>query len=216
MTGEWSISLAPVLPFVAVSCGPAVKTWSILIMTNEEAQERNQYFTVSQYKLGVMYVLTLGMYGVYWFYKNWKLQQPFVEKRIFPVLRAIFNIFFTHSLFARIRDTAGKKNIVADFNYKSMATVYVVLMVVGNVIGQFEAANAFGTLSIIGMIMFMLALYPLYKVQGVVNKINDDPYGVFNNELTLANYVFIAIGLLLWFFIVMAVLLHCGVLQVDA
>ncbi|MGA4815674.1 hypothetical protein ACPA9J_12920 [Pseudomonas aeruginosa] len=38
----------------------------------------------------------------YWMYKHWKAQQPQMERRISPVWRAIFGIFFFHALARRI------------------------------------------------------------------------------------------------------------------
>ena len=35
-----------------------------------------QYFPVSEGKLITLYILSFGLYGVYWFYKNWTLLQP--------------------------------------------------------------------------------------------------------------------------------------------
>lgn len=173
-----------------------------------------QYFTVSTYKLSVMYIMTLGLYAVYWFYKNWSLQKPLMEKKISPVWRSIFSIFFTHSLFVRIRVSAEQKNIVTEYSYSFMATVFVVLLVLGNIIGAFERGDTFGPISIVSFILAMAALYPLYVIQNTVNNINDDPHGVFNNEMTFINYVFIVLGAVMWFFIVIAAFAHFGVLQI--
>ena len=171
-----------------------------------------QYFTVSTYKLSVMYIMTLGLYAVYWFYKNWSLQKPLMEKKISPVWRSIFSIFFTHSLFERIRVSAEQKNIVTEYSYRHMATLFVVLMVLGNIIGAFERGDTFGVISIISFFLLMVGVYPLCVIQNTVNSINDDPYGVFNNEMTFVNYVFIVIGAVMWFFIAIAVLVNFGVL----
>ncbi|BDZ73038.1 hypothetical protein GCM10025856_07570 [Methylophaga marina] len=51
------------------------------------------YFSVSTTKLKWLYLATFGLYGIYWFYKNWKLQQPYIDDKIMPVMRGIFSIF---------------------------------------------------------------------------------------------------------------------------
>ncbi len=58
-----------------------------------------EFFPTSQRKLVVLFIVTFGAYPVYWFYKNWALYKKNAEKKIMPLLRAIFYIFFTHSLF---------------------------------------------------------------------------------------------------------------------
>ncbi len=171
-----------------------------------------QYFTVSQYKFVIMYFMTLGLYSVYWFYKNWKFQQPLMEKNIWPVWRSIFSIFFTHSLFQRVRISAEKKNINTGYSYSFMATMFVTLMVVGNVLSNFERSGTFGSISIVSMFILLGGLYPLYVVQETINNINGDPHGVFNNDITLINYVFIVAGAVLWFSIVLAALINYGIL----
>jgi len=60
------------------------------------------FFPVSESKLMTLYILSFGMYGFYWFYKNWKCLQPRMAENIFPSLRATFYIFYTHSLFQQI------------------------------------------------------------------------------------------------------------------
>ncbi|UTN87968.1 DUF4234 domain-containing protein [Pseudomonas aeruginosa] len=56
---------------------------------------RAHFFVTSLGKMSVLFLVTLGLYGVYWMYKHWKAQQPQMEQRISPVWRAIFGIFFS-------------------------------------------------------------------------------------------------------------------------
>ena len=61
---------------------------------------------VSPLKLGVLSILTLGLYELYWFYKNWKLARDEGGAKVRPFWRAIFAIFFAPSLFVRIHNSA--------------------------------------------------------------------------------------------------------------
>ena len=184
--------------------------------TELNAAGENQYFTVSQYKFSVMYIMTLGLYSVYWFYKNWKLQQPYMEKTIWPTWRAVFSIFFTHSLFERIRLSAEQRRITTNYSYGVMASSFVVLMIVGNVLGNLETEDSFGVISIISVLILMIALYPLYMVQDTINQLNNDPHGVFNNDITLINYVFIVLGFLIWLILFLLALVNFGVIHIAA
>jgi hypothetical protein len=64
-----------------------------LQIKNDENNVDLAFYSVSTSKLKNLYLFTLGLYSIYWFYKNWKLQQPFISKRISPTLRSIFPIF---------------------------------------------------------------------------------------------------------------------------
>jgi hypothetical protein len=81
-------------PTAAVGDGPAV------------ASAQPLFFAVSPLKLVVMSTCTLGLYQLYWLYRNWVLVRARERSRIVPALRAIFGVFFIHALFTRI-DAAG-------------------------------------------------------------------------------------------------------------
>ncbi len=53
-------------------------------LENNEPLQKNStaFFPVSEGKLITLYILSFGLYGVYWFYKNWKLQQKSMDKKI--------------------------------------------------------------------------------------------------------------------------------------
>jgi len=76
------------------------------IQTRPPDENETPFFPVSEGKLITLYILSFGLYGIYWFQQNWKRQQPMMDKKIYPVWRAVFSIFFTHSLFKRIDQQA--------------------------------------------------------------------------------------------------------------
>ena len=93
-------------------------------------EDQPRYFPVSEGKFMTLYILSFGLYGVYWFYKNWKLQEPKMDKKIYPVWRAIFSIFFTHALFKRIDQSASHLEKQHKFNASALATFFVAAVVV--------------------------------------------------------------------------------------
>ena len=62
-----------------------------------------QFYVVSVKKFTILFFFTIGMYVLYWFYGNWKRYKAYSGKNIWPVPRAIFAIFFTHSLFSEVQ-----------------------------------------------------------------------------------------------------------------
>lgn len=171
-----------------------------------------EYFPVSEGKLMTLYIFSFGLYGVYWFYKNWKLQQPTMDKKIFPLLRAIFSIFFTHSLFNRINRSAEHLEQKHKFNANLLATFFVVAVVVGNLLDRIAVNISLlenlsdNTLIITSLIIFLLSAYPLAAVQATVNRINNDILGYLNYKYSLWNYLLIAIGAIFWALVALALL----------
>jgi hypothetical protein len=171
-----------------------------------------QYFPVSEGKLITLYIFSFGLYGVYWFYKNWKLQQPTMDKNIFPLLRAIFSIFFTHSLFNRINRSAEHLEQKHKFNANLLATFFVVAVVVGNLLDRVAVNISLlenlsdNTLIITSLIIFLSSAYPLAAVQATVNRINNDILGYLNYKYSLWNYLLIAIGTIFWALVALALL----------
>lgn len=60
------------------------------------------FFPVSVTKLVVMSTVTLGLYQLYWFWRNWILVKNRERTRILPFMRALFPVFFVYALFDRI------------------------------------------------------------------------------------------------------------------
>jgi hypothetical protein len=165
------------------------------------------FFPVASTKLAVMYIVTFGLYGVYWFYSNWRLQQPYLNKKINPALRAIFYVFFTHSLFRNIKRAAERKGIATDWPADMWATVFVVVTIASNFMDRASSELAgMAYLNIIGLALVFVLVLPLCKAQELVNMINDDPGGALNRSFTVYNYIFIALGGLVWVMAVMGML----------
>jgi len=171
-----------------------------------------EFFPVSEGKLITLYILSFGLYGVYWFYKNWKLQQPKMHKKISPVMRAIFSIFFTHSLFNRIDESAASLKQKHKFKANILATFFVGAVIVGNLLDRVTINTSIlenmssNTVIITSLVIFMLSVYPLVVVQATVNRINNDMLGYLNHKYSLWNYLLIALGVIFWLMLAMGLL----------
>ncbi len=167
----------------------------------------NQFFSVSITKLRNLYLLTLGLYSVYWFYKHWKLQQPFMEKQIMPVARAIFSIFFTHSLARRIKTCMQKKNMPESRNLIALAILFVALVISSNIVSMMaDSKDAPFYLHYTWLVLFYFSAYPLVEMQDKVNHLKGDPMGTINSEYSWHNIVFMVIGGFFWFILILGIL----------
>ncbi len=68
-----------------------------------------EFFPTSQRKLVVLFIATFGAYPIYWFYKNWALYKKNADKKIMPLLRAIFYIFLPTHYFEELKMQPGEK-----------------------------------------------------------------------------------------------------------
>jgi len=98
--------------------------------TNVEATPL--YFAVSPLKLTVMFFGTVGLYQVYWFYKNWRLVKEREQSNILPALRSLFSYFFCYSLFSRIRTTAEEKHLDVSLPAGVLTLLWVITNLLGN------------------------------------------------------------------------------------
>jgi hypothetical protein len=62
------------------------------------------FFDVSIPKLVVLSVCSLGIYELYWFYKNWQIVRVRERSDISPLWRAAFGFFFCYAMFKRVRE----------------------------------------------------------------------------------------------------------------
>jgi hypothetical protein len=74
------------------------------------------FFPVSRFKLLVMSLVTLGLYQIFWFYKNWQLFKAATGTNISPFWRAVFNGLFCYSLITKIRNKAKLRGIDVNFS----------------------------------------------------------------------------------------------------
>ena len=67
-----------------------------------------RFYVVSKRKLTILFVATFGLYGVYWQYKLWSrfkhaAPSDSEDAGMWPVMRAIFGVFFIHPLFGQVK-----------------------------------------------------------------------------------------------------------------
>jgi len=180
--------------------------------TRSANENTPEFFPVSEGKLITLYILSFGLYGFYWFYKNWQLQQPKMDKKISPTMRATFSIFFTHSLFNRINESAKGLEQKHRFNSNVLATLFIGAVIVGNLLDRTSinsgiiAGMTNKTVIITSLVLFLLSVYPLVKVQATANRINNDMLGYLNHKYSVWNYLLIALGVIFWLMMAMGLL----------
>lgn len=163
------------------------------------------FYVVSIKKFSVLFVATLGLYSLYWYYRNWacyKSQWASHDKDredLWPIARAFFAVFFVHSLFREVKALGRDKPAVEAWESGKHATQLVVLMIASQLLDRLayrEIGSPYtDTLSLI-ILAPLLLLYT--TAQEKINASCDDPGGHSNTHFTAANYAWIIGGAIFW------------------
>ncbi len=181
----------------------------------EEASPTAPFYVVSMNKFTLLFFITLGSYLLYWFYQNWRLVKEREGLSIWPVPRAIFSIFFTHTLFERVEQQLSHREGVT-WNGSLMATLYVLFSITSSVLDRLSF-NEIGSPTT--DILSLLILIPLWQIvasaQRKVNLVCDDEQGTSNSSLTAVNWIFILLGAVLWLLVIVGLLMYADINAFD-
>ena len=158
-----------------------------------------RYYVVSPTKFMLLSVLTLTLYFVYWFYRNWKLIKDADNDDTWPPLRGFFYIFFTHSLFSDVQRNLDAEGRSFGWNPMVLATVFVVLTVALN-IG--DRVLPLETMPVLAMSLPFVGTFVvsvlLLQAQKAINFAANDVGGSANARLTAVNWVWMLLGGAIW------------------
>ena len=156
------------------------------------AAEKPIFFAVSRAKLIVLLVVTLTLYQLVWFYKNWALVRDRGDA-VWPLPRTLFGVLFCYSLFERVRVRAAPVGVPLEAGLLAAGLIF--FSVVGNILDRFDDL----ALSGIGLLLQYVSAFFLVPVQSAINAINraEVPDHDPNDRFTALNWVWIVIGVLL-------------------
>ena len=177
-----------------------------------EGEDGQPFYVVARGKFLLLYLSTLGIYGVYWFYRHWDSYRRHSGQSLWPIPRAIFSIFFAHSLFARFYQAARQVNPELHWGHRTYATLYVVFVLISSLSDRLTLLGLdLVTASLIGLVAFFIVAWVKYHAQGVANLACKDLQGDGNRQITIANIVWILLGLVMWLLTIAGIMLSLGV-----
>jgi|SRR3989338_5664899 len=161
-----------------------------------------EYFAISPKRLALFSILTLGIYEIYWFYKNWQAVKSAEGQKISPFWRAIFAVFFCHGLFKKVLESAKSHAYQASYSPGWLATAYILLLVVGNGLSKVESYDV--GFNLIWLIIAITTFTPLLSVQKAINFNNEKVKGgpVLKQGFSGGEVTLIVIGVI-WFLLVL-------------
>jgi hypothetical protein len=168
-------------------------------VAHQDSKLAAEFYIVSPHKFIVLFVVTMGLYSVYWFYKNWQRYLLHSGEAGWPVMRAIFSIFFTHSLFENINYRLQDEKRSFNWSPGILATIYVIAAIterIGDKLDDKDIGSPY-TLIISFLAIPVIALV-LYRAQLAINLACNDSAGHSNSNFTGLNILWIVLGSSLW------------------
>jgi hypothetical protein len=170
--------------------------------------EAAPFYIVSERKYLLLFFATIGMYSLYWFWRHWTLHKIDKKLEIWPVPRAVFQIFFAHSLNREIDYLLERKQQRFTWSPNALATVFVVFTIISNIADRLSWRGIGSPYSDLVSLSTLLPVgYCLLRTQRAANLACGDPEAVANRRLTAANYLWLTLGALFWALIVLGLLL---------
>jgi hypothetical protein len=141
------------------------------------------FFPVSVLKLALMSLCTLGLYELYWGYKNWKCANRLFRKDYSAAIRAFFLAFTSFGLFKHINEYSTSKGVPLPGGSSGMATLFLILSLTWRLPDPY-------------WLIAWFAIVPLLVVQNVVNQVNAivAPDADRNSRFSAWNIVAVVLG----------------------
>ncbi len=159
------------------------------------ASGRTAFLYISICRLVVMSILSCGLYEIYWIYKNWRYLNERDGLGIRPFWRGWFGIFYCHSLLRTIHEDRELNHAEKpDFSPVALATGWVVLVLVANMIGRAPGVAA-------EIISFLIPSFLcLIPVQNYINSVNTKVSpNAPHSKWSVGQIICLTVGVLIWF-----------------
>ncbi|MGD2133039.1 MAG: transglutaminase domain-containing protein, partial [Maricaulaceae bacterium] len=141
-------------------------------------------------KFIILSILTLGLYHILWFWKNWRWSKENDPRSISPFGRSLFSILYYLPFYTLIREHSPGRTIPA-FVGGLLALIYFIWAIVGRVGDRFSTWSGF---AIIDLFLFIWAI-PLVLAVNRLNAEHEDAIR-YNSRWTFWTFCAAAFGLL--------------------
>ncbi len=156
------------------------------VSVDEDVALEPPYFAVGLLKLVVMCIFTLGLYELYWFYRQWEGVKRSHQAQLNAPLRAIFFPINAYGLFQRIALESRRLGISSAIQPLPLALGVLVIA------SLLRMPEPYWLLSLLGFL-------PLIPIQSAINEIHErlSPSADQNTGFSLLNLLLILPGLLI-------------------
>lgn len=156
------------------------------------------FYVVSKAKFLTLYVLTFGIYQLYWAYKNWHQFRHASGQELWPVARALFSIFFIHALYREADAILKRDGRSQDWRHDELATLFVGGVILNAVLdGLARQHMGYPFIDIASLALLPVLAWVTWLGQRGLNAAAGDLHGQSNARFTPINYLFMVLGTLL-------------------
>lgn len=164
-------------------------------MTTDNQSDKPLFLYISPARLILLSILSMSLYEAYWMYKNWQYIKERDGLEIKPFWRGVFGIFYCHSLLRRIHEDKEARAIQEPtFSASGLATGWVILMIVANLVGRLPGV-------VVSMVAaFIPSFLCLVPVQNYINAVTEkrNPSQKKYGWSSSGHVVCIIIGVIIW------------------
>ncbi|HYW05929.1 MAG TPA: hypothetical protein VE913_03170 [Longimicrobium sp.] len=139
---------------------------------------------MSETKLVLMSLCTLGIYDLFWFYRNWTLRRDVRGRDVIPALRAFFCHVASVTLFEEVEDEAAKVGVRPGWSAAWLGATYFASWATSLLPGAFW---------LLAIVMGPVVLVPVQRTINRANERTQRPAWV-NDGFSIANVVTIVLG----------------------
>ncbi len=171
---------------------------------NDINGSNSEFFIVSIKKLWIMSFFTMGLYLLHWNYAHWKSHRKSINKLgIWPAPRALFSLFFIHSLMRLIADSYRQKS-GKNWSYSLYVIIYIGISVLGYAVNFLSGETPLVAIFLLfyTVIASWLLTFSVIDAQKKVNEICLDVDAETNKKITLANVFWLIVFATVWIFFV--------------
>ena len=156
------------------------------------------YFSVSPIRLFFLSIITLGIYDIYWIYKNWQAVRKYEKDyEITPFFRSwLFGVFFIYPLFSRMKKSF-QKTISVNKTFSVCALLYTLFYFIS--LFPSKEIDEISWLDYLRYILLPLSALLLLPIQGAINRHNQklNPNNKPSSKLSLGEILVIVFSLAL-------------------
>ena len=164
-----------------------------------EKQIKPEFYVVSAQKFVVLFLGTAGLYMTYWFYKQWEYYKQTHQGKEWPLMRALFSVFFVHSLFRILTQRYQQKSGRQSSALNTASILFILVAGISFISSNVpETAEISPYLVLVNLFTTPLFCWFCYQAQWFANYICEDIEGESNNTFSGANYMWIALGISMW------------------
>ena len=104
---------------------------------------------ISVNKFILLFLASLGLYGVWWMYKSWKFFKEKEMLDIMPVARAIFSVFYAYGLFEKILTSALSSGYKKTYSSGGLFALFIIINLTSRLPDPFWMISLLGFLPLI-------------------------------------------------------------------